>query len=205
MKKVLNKLFFELNISWKNLIILSIICAIFSASMLIIPFTLHTSLSAPGTTFEFWIFIALIIIMNSKKPIEAGLKTFIFFLISQPLIYLLQVPFSYLGWQIFMFYRRWFIFTLLTFPGAMIAWFVKKDNILSAIILSVAGFILVICGKYYLSYVINRFPFYLIALLFCFIQAYGYGFILLNNKKNRIVYLVLILICTMLVFILKIA
>lgn len=29
-----------------------------------------------------------------KKPLESALKTFVFFLISQPLIYLLQVPFS---------------------------------------------------------------------------------------------------------------
>lgn len=185
MKKVLNKLFFGLNITWAKVIILAILSAIFSAAMLIIPFTINTSLSAPGTTFEFWIFMALIIILNSKKPLEAGLKTFVFFLISQPLIYLFQVPFSYLGWGIFMFYPKWFIFTLLTFPGAIIAWFIKKDNIFSVLILTVATVFLIIHGKYYLTYVVNRFPYYTLAMLFCFAQAFGLEFILLKKKTNK--------------------
>ncbi len=119
--------------TYKKVILFAVGVAIFSAAMLVIPFTIHTSLSNVGTYLESWILFALIIIMNCKKPLEAGLKTFLFFLISQPLIYLLQVPFSSLGWQIFMFYPQWFYITLATFPGAMIAFYVKKDNLLSGV------------------------------------------------------------------------
>ena len=189
----MNKLFFHTNMSWRRVIILSLLCAIFSALMLIIPFTIHTSLSAPGTTFEFWIIMALIIMMNSNSSLDAGLKTFVFFLISQPLIYLLQVPFSHLGWGLFMFYPKWFILTLLTFPGAMIGYFVKKDNILSALILSVATAFLVYQGMYYIPYVLNRFPFYILSLLFCFGSAFGLGFILLKKRLNRIICLAITL------------
>ena len=201
MKKIFNNLFFNINITWVKVIVSAILSALFSAIMLIIPFTIHTSLSAPGTTFEFWIFMALIIIMNCKKPIEAALKTFVFFLISQPLIYLIQVPFSYLGWSIFIFYKQWFIITLLTFPGAFIAWFIKKDNILSVLILSIASFMLIYMGKYYLSYVLNRFPYYVLALLFCFVQVYGLGFILLKNKTNKVIYFGLSILMTIIIFI----
>lgn len=187
MKSFINTLFNGINMTWKKVIILSILCAVFPALFLIIPFTVGTSLSAPGTTFEFWIFITLIIVMNCKKPVEAGLKTFVFFLISQPLIYLLQVPFSHLGWQLFMFYPRWFVLTLLTFPGAIIAWYVKKDKIYSALILSVATVILVFNGSYYVPYVINKFPFYTLALVFCIGQAFFLNFALLKNKRNRII------------------
>lgn len=202
MKKFFNNLFFNINMSWLKVIILSILSALFSALMLIIPFTVHTSLSAPGTTFEFWVFMALIIIMNCEKPLEAALKTFVFFLISQPLIYLFQVPFSYLGWDLFMFYKQWFVITLLTFPGAFIAWYIKKDNLLSVLILSVASFILAYMGKYYYSYVVNRFPFYSLAFIFCFAQAYGLGVILLKNKTNKIISLILTLCMTLIIFLL---
>ena len=201
MKKILNNLFFGLEITWIKVIILAIFSALFSASMLIIPFTIHTSLSAPGTTFEFWIFMALIIIMNCKKPLEAASKTFIFFLISQPLIYLIQVPFSYLGWSLFMYYKQWFIITLLTFPGAFIAWYVKKDNIFSVLILSVALFILIYMGEYYFAYVLNRFPYYVLAFVFCFAQAYGLEFILLKNNVNRLICLALSILMTIIIFI----
>ena len=184
---MIDKLFDSIEMTWKKVIIFAVISAIFAATMLIIPFTIHTSLSAPGTTFEYWILAALVIIINCKKPIEASLKTFVFFLISQPLIYLIQVPFSNLGWNIFMYYPRWLVLTILTIPGAFIAWYVKKDNLLSALILSVATAFLTYQGMYYLPYVRNHFPFYSLAFIFCFALAFGLIFVLLRDKRNRII------------------
>lgn len=204
MKKFFNKLFFGLNLTWTKVLLLSFISAVYIAAVLVIPFTVNTSLAASGTTFELWILFALVIIMNSNNPIEAGLKTFVFFLVSQPLIYLFQVPFSYLGWNIFMFYPKWFILTLLTFPGSIVAWYIKKDNIFSVLILFVATALLVYLGKYYFAYVVNRFPFYSLAMLFCFIQAFGLEFILLKNKTNKIICFVLTLLSTILIFIFNI-
>lgn len=179
--------FIEYKMSYKKVILFSIITAFITALILVVPFLNKTSLGNMGVYIESWILFALIIIMNCDKPIEASLKTFIFFLISQPLIYLLQVPFSYLHWQIFMFYPRWFIITLLTLPGAYIAWFVKKDNVLSAIILSVATSLLIIQGFDFLKSSINHFPNNLLSCLFCFGLVIWFNLSLLKNRINKII------------------
>ena len=183
----MNKLFGSINMSYKKVIIFAIVVAIFTAAMLVIPFTIHTSLSNPGTYLESWILFALIIIMNCDKPIEAGLKTFIFFLISQPLIYLLQVPFSSLGWQIFMFYPQWGILTILTFPGAIIAWQIKKGNMLSCLILSVATSYLAFQGLYFLNETLHNFPHNVVSFIYCFALAIILINCLLKDRKNKII------------------
>lgn len=191
---MLNKLFFEINMTWKRVIIFAVGIAIFTAAVLVIPFTVHTSLANIGTYIESWVLFALIIIINCKKPFEAGLKTFVFFLISQPLIYLFQVPFSSLGWQLFSFYPRWFVLTVLSLPGGMIAWYVKKDNILSSIILAVATGFIAYQGIYYLPSLINNFPHLLLSVVFCFGLDFVLIFTLLKNKTNEIVCTILTII-----------
>ena len=83
--------------------------AVLCAAVLITPVFKDTSIELIGVTFESWILFVVIIMANTKKPLESALKTFVFFLISQPLIYLLQVPFSILGWQILHFYLNWIV------------------------------------------------------------------------------------------------
>ena len=78
--------------------------------MLSVPFTVDDS---PGMILAkgiFQIMFAMIIISNCKTPKEAAAKTFVFFLISQPLIYLLQVPFSWQGWGLFHYYKKYGLF-----------------------------------------------------------------------------------------------
>ena len=110
----MKKIFGELNITWKKLIILSIIFGVYPAIMALLPITKDTSFRDIAISFEVWILLGILIITNSKSPKESALKCFIFFLISQPLIYLVQVPFSHLGWQLFGYYKTWFIWTLFT-------------------------------------------------------------------------------------------
>jgi hypothetical protein len=110
----------------------------------------------------------IIIITNSKSPIDSALKCFIFFLISQPLIYLFQVPFSYMGFGLFKYYRYWFIWTLLTIPMGFIGYYIKKDNIISAIILLPALILLAYLGLGYLSSAINSFPHQILSSIMCF-------------------------------------
>ena len=186
-----NKLFFEIKMTYKKVIIFALAVAFLTALFLVLPFTIHTSLGNLGTSLEAWIIFALIIIMNCETPKDAAIKTFIFFLISQPLIYLLQVPFSSLGWQIFMFYPRWFVLTLLTIPGAFVAWYIKKDNLLSGLILSVATSFLMYQCVYYLPSVIINFPNSLLSMLLCFASGIALNFILLKNKKSRILSIVI--------------
>ena len=124
------------------------------------------------------VIFAVIIMANCKKPLESALKTFVFFLISQPLIYLLQVPFSEMGWGLFGYYRYWFIWTLLTFPMAFVGWYIRKKNWLSLLILSP---ILVYLTSVYVSsfqFTFKHFPKMLFAAIFCLLQVllYLYAF-----------------------------
>lgn len=184
--KILKKLFFGINMTWKKVILFAIITAILVAAILILPGISSTSIANIGVTFEFWIFAAPVIIMNCEKPLEAGLKTFVFFLISQPLIYLLQVPFSFLGWSIFMYYPYWFIWTVLCLPGGMIAWYVKADKWYSPLILSVATGFLAYEFVVFLQDLIHYFPKGLTATVFTGILAVLLIIVLLKQCKHRL-------------------
>ena len=182
MKKI-RAIFFETKMSWRRVLLFAVATAVLTAVLLVLPFTKYTSLVNIGVFPESWILFALIIILNCKTPREAGCKTFIFFLVSQPLIYLLQVPFSSVGWQILYYYPRWFIATLFCLPGGMVAWYVKKNNVLGALILSVANVMLVAIGTYYLT----SFPHYILSAVYCFALAALFIFALLQGKRQRLV------------------
>ena len=130
------KKLFPGRISWPEVIVFAVVTALMTAAFLISPIFENTSFQRMGVYLEAWIFFAVIIMANCQKPLESALKTFVFFLISQPLIYLFQVPFSAMGWGLFGYYGRWFIMTLCTFPMAFVGWYITKKNWLSLLILS---------------------------------------------------------------------
>lgn len=190
--KMIKKLFYEIDMSWKKVVIFAIAVAIYSAIVLNVPILLHSSLGHTGETFEAWILFALIIILNCKKPLEAAIKTFVFFLISQPLVYLVQVPFYETTWEIFSFYKRWFIITLLTLPGGFIAFYTKKGNILSLLIYSVANFLLMFMEfpAHFNSFISNP-PYQLLACLFIIAISIMFTLLLFKDKKIMIASLAL--------------
>ena len=120
-KRLTAKLYGGINLTWFKVILFAVGTAVLTTIFLVVPIFKDTSFMRMGETLEAWIFFAIIIIANSKSPLESALKTFVFFLISQPLIYLLQVPFSWQGWGLFQYYKHWFILTLCTFPAAFLA------------------------------------------------------------------------------------
>ena len=164
----MKKLFGEINLTWKKLIIFSILAGIYTAVMAILPITKDTSFRDIAIQLEAWILFGIIIVCNSKSPKESALKCFIFFLISQPLIYLLQVPFSSQGWHIFSYYGYWFKWTIACLPMGFVGYYIKKNNILSLIIILPALFLLTILGLGYLNQAINNFPHHLLSAIFCF-------------------------------------
>ena len=177
MRKITDKIFGGIDMKWWKVIVLAIAAAVMTAVFLIFPVFLHTSFIEMGTTTEMWVLFAMLIMTNCKKPLESALKTFVFFLISQPLIYLIQVPFSDMGWGLFMYYRYWFILTLFTFPMAFAGWYVKKGNWLSLLILTPVNLMLGLLGLGYLSnHLIPAFPNHLIAVIVCFGQILLYMF-----------------------------
>ena len=195
MEKI-KKLFGGINLSWKKLIIFAISTAVYTATMAILPIAKDTSFSDIAATLEWWILFGVIIICNSKSPKDSALKCFIFFLISQPLIYLLQVPFSWQGWHLFSYYKYWFIWTLLTIPMGYIGYYIKKDNILSVIILLPMLILLAILGVGFFSNTLKNFPHHLLSALFCFIAIILIILGVLSKKKNIIISFTIIVIFT---------
>lgn len=186
MKKVLKKIFGGLNITWPKLIIFATIMGLYTAIMaMFVPD--GNSFHDIAVTPEWWVLPAILIIVNSKKPLEAALKTFVFFLISQPLVYLFQVPFSSMGWGLFGYYRYWFMITLLTFPGGFIGWFIKKDQWYSALILSVMTVYLIFVGFNYIPEMLENFPNHLVSIIYCFAIVPVFIFAILKSKIPRII------------------
>ena len=96
----MKKLFGELDLTWKKLIIFAIFIGVYTGVMAIIPSTKDTSFRDISISFEWWVLFGTLIIINSKSPLDSALKCFVFFLISQPIVYLVQVPFNPYGWGI---------------------------------------------------------------------------------------------------------
>ena len=170
----IDKLFGGIDMKWWKVIVFAVAAAALTFAFLILPIFEKTSFQRMGVYFEAWIFFAVIIMSNCKRPLESALKTFVFFLISQPLIYLFQVPFSEFGWQLFGYYRNWFIWTLLTFPMAFVGWYIRKRNWLSLLILSPALVFLTFTYVSSFVFTIKHFPYQLVTALFCLGQVVVY-------------------------------
>ena len=64
-----DKLYGGLNMSWPVVILFATATAILTAIFLIVPIFKNTSFYRMGETFEAWIFFAVIIMANCKKPL----------------------------------------------------------------------------------------------------------------------------------------
>ena len=173
--------------SWPAVILFAVGAALLTFAVLMIPAFEKTSVIRIGETVEAWILFAVIIMANCKKPLESALKTFVFFLISQPLIYLLQVPFSWMGWGLFQYYRHWFILTLCTFPAAFLGWYIKKKNWLSLLILLP---VLGLLTYYYVDgfqTAFRHFPRLLLMAVFCLAQVLLYLYAFTEKLWQRLV------------------
>lgn len=187
----MKKAFGELNLSWKKIIISAIIIGILVGLVNSISFFKNTSFTDPAIYFDLWILFGILIITNSKSNKESALKCFVFFLISQPIIYLVEVPFSHLGWQLFRYYKYWFIWTILCLPMGYIGYYIKKDKWWGLLILFPIMMLLGSGVNTHLSNMIFSFPRHLISLLFCITTLIIYPIVMLNNKKLKTIGLIL--------------
>lgn len=199
----MKKLFGGLKITYIQIVIFAVIAGAVTGLILLVPFPENTSFQNIGICFEAWIIFAMIIIMNAEKPAEAGVKTFLFFLISQPIVYLVQVPFCWLHWQIFSYYPHWFFLTLLTLPGGWVAWHIKKDNVASVFILSIVTTLLSTEGVFHLSTCIQKFPRQMISSVLCFGTVVFFVQSFIRKQRNRILVYGLTAVCTLLIWILS--
>ena len=164
---VLRKLFGGLDITWPKLIIWAVVIGAAVGGLMLIPGVDDTSVKDIGTTFEWWIFFGVVIVSNSKSPVDSAAKAFVFFLISQPLIYLVQVPFSDMGWGLFGYYKIWIIWTLATIPMGAVGHFVKRGDVISSLILAPMTVFLAYHLYTYYGSVKNNFPHHLVTAILC--------------------------------------
>lgn len=182
MKKYLGKY----EITYKKVIIFAIIDGVITGLLNEIKFLNNTSFQDPAIYLDVWFIFAIFIIINCKNYKDAAIKTFLFFLISQPLVFLVEAPFENEGLGVFRHYTYWFYITILTLPGAAIAYLIKKQNIVSVLVLSVATCYLAYQGTYYLKSVIFNFPYHLISFVFCLVMSFVLIKLLIENKKYRL-------------------
>lgn len=132
-----------------------------------IPILHDTSFQDIAVTMEWWVLFALLIVCSCRTPWEAGLKCLVFFLISQPVIYLVELP--TLGWEKALYYyaRVWLPISLLTLPGGGIAFFAKKQNALGAVVLGIGNAIVALLGVSYFMQLLGSFPRHLLTVLSC--------------------------------------
>lgn len=191
LRRLTDKVYGGLPMTWPAVILFAVAAAVVTAVFLTVPVFKNSSFERMGVTFEAWIFFAVIIMANCKKPLESALKTFVFFLVSQPLIYLFQVPFSAMGWGLFGYYKTWFIWTLLTFPMAYIGWYITKRNWWSLLILApVLLFLGVEAVGCFRAAAVN-FPRLLVTALFCLGQVLLYLYVFTEKRLQKLVGLLL--------------
>ena len=190
----LKKYFGKFDMTWRRVLLLALGTAVWTAAVAALPFLNDTSFEDISVTFEWWFLFAVFIVVNCERWWEASLKCFVFFLISQPLIYLFQVPFSTQGWGLFGYYKYWFGITLLTLPGAAVAYQLKRKSWLSVAVLCVATGYLACQGAMYFHFAALRFPRHLLSAVFCLALAVFFVFVLLDEKKHRVAALVIPLV-----------
>ena len=184
MKKI-KKLFGEIDLNWKKLVIFAIIAGVYTGVMAMLPLAKDTSFADITISFEVWILFGILIIMNSKSAKDSALKCFVFFLISQPLVYLIQDVINHSNLFI-TYYRFWIIWTICTIPMGFIGYYMKKDKWWGLVILTP---ILIFLGFHYSGFIgqtIYNFPYHLLSALFCIITLLLYPICIFSNKKVKV-------------------
>ena len=199
-KKEEKKSFLEFNLTWAKLIIFSVVIGIIVGIIMSIPGFDDTSFQDIGTTFEWWILFGTIIIYNSKSHLDSGLKCIVFFLISQPIIYFVQVPFYFNGFEIFNYYPYWFKITLLTFPMGFIGYEIRKNNIISCIILSSMTCLLALHGIGFFKSAYEKPYHHLLSGIYCFVFIVILIFGVLRDNMLRLLAFAVVAVFTIAYF-----
>ena len=189
MEKI-KKLFGGINLNWKKLIIFAVIAGVYTGVMAMLPITKNTSFADISISFEVWILFGILIIMNSKSAKDSALKCFIFFLISQPLVYLTQDIVNHSS-LFLTYYRFWIIWTICTIPMGFIGYFMKKDKWWGLAILTPMLIFLGVHYSGFLGETMFYFPYHLLSTLFCIVTLVLYPICIFNNKKVKITGLII--------------
>ena len=177
--QAMRKLFGGLNMSWRFVIGFALTTGVVTGLVAVLPFTENTSFRDIAISYEWWLIFAFVIASNCSKNWESALKVFVFFVISQPLCYAVEVVICSLApglsdnpltMEMALYYYRtvWGPMTLLTLPGGLVAYYISKQNVLGCVILGLGNAIQGFLGVHYFASMIQNPPFHLLTALLCF-------------------------------------
>ncbi len=186
---LLKKMYGNLKMSWLTVIIFAIAAGIYTGMIMLVPALNETSFQDIGINFEWWVIFAVIIIVNCRKNTEAMLKCFVFFLISQPVIYAVEILFGPLVFsQALIFYKAtWLPMTFAVLPGAFIAYYCKRQDTIGAVVLGLGNTIQFIMGITYIAKCAGDFPHHLLSIIICFVSIPVMSFGIQESRKNRLI------------------
>lgn len=166
MKKI-TAAFRGLPMTWPVVCAFAAIIGIYVGVINQIPILYDTSFRDIAVTYEWWVLFAVLIVSKCKNAKEAGLKCLVFFLISQPIIFLVELPSIGLDKALYYYTKIWLPITLLTLPGGAIAFYAKKQNALGAVILGIGNTIVALLGVSYFQKLCYSFPRHLLTVVSC--------------------------------------
>lgn len=192
----LSAAFGGLPMTWPVVCGFAVIIGVYVGVINQIPLLYDTSLQDIAATMEWWVLFAVLIVANCASAREAGLKCLVFFLISQPIIYLMELP--TLGWEMALYYYTgiWLPISLLTLPGGVIAFFAKKQNLLGAAILGVGNTIVALLGVSYFLQMRSAFPRHLLTVIACAAIMAATVLGVQNTRRTRLLSLAVTLLLT---------
>lgn len=190
-----------------HVILFALVAGLYTGAVMLVPILEGTSFRDIGITYECWVVMAVIVVVNCRNCIEAALKCFLFFLISQPLCFITQVIFGHMPVEMAIYYTKlWSIPILLTLPGGFIAYFSKKQNALGAIILGIGNAIELLLGAFYIftaakSLMSHKLPYHLLSGLFCLTSIIVMTLCIQKRKSGRIIAFITPVILSIIAFI----
>lgn len=180
----IKKLVLQLSMRWSHVVGMAVLSGVITGILAQTSFLADTSFTDITVTYEWWVLFAMLIIVNQKHWIQAALKVLVFFLISQTLVFVVE-------WLLakefyFAYWYRWMEMALLTAPGALIVWLgYKKKGFFGDVILALPISLLCFVGITYCILFVQNPPFHLLTIVFCFVQALFWLYVLREKSKDR--------------------
>ncbi len=185
----IKKIYGGLKMSWPAVILFAIVAGIYTGTVMLFSLLEDTSFQDIGIYYEWWVIFAVIVVVNCKRNWEAMLKCFVFFLISQPLIYAVEIIFGHVSFDLaFLYYRSiWLPMTFTVLPGGFIAYYCKNQSVCGAIILGFGNTIQFLMGVMYTIKCVRNFPYHILSLITCVASILVMSFAIQESKKNRLI------------------
>ncbi len=197
----MKRLYGQLNMRWLTVFLFAAVTGIYTGAVMSFDALKDTSFQDIGISYEWWVIFAVIIVVNCRKSWEAMLKCFVFFLLSQPLVYATEILLGTLAPDMAWHYYGsiWLPMTFLMLPGGFIAYYCKKQNMLGAVVLGLGNTIQAVLGVHYFAQAFLSFPHHLLSGIVCAASIFLMSFQIQRAKKNRLIAVLTPLLLTVLV------